>query len=528
WTTAVTKDQWLSFTAVSQDMTISTDAILFNLLGRQGSGFGLFDTELALYSTSDGTCSGTLSQIGCDENSGINGVTNVPIASATFGTPQQAVIEVTGLTVGNTYFIRIQGGGAGAQGGNYCISAFDTYTPGSKPCEAQNVHPNSAACSPNAGNAVINSTSSTTTEVNGVQPNAYVPLGVSYCGGNSPGQYGTWTDFINDSSATSVTVTNNTTGTRVYTFFSSTTCLHLACVTSQTAAAGATVTFSGLTKGVTYYILTTLATGDLTATFATDLCVNNNLGCVHPPTPKNIGGVAGAGGSVNTDNCANAYAITQKQVYITSTYCANADGGASCNSGSNVWFYWNVPSTYPNPGQAFFQMWNKNCTGGPATRGTDLIVAPGTPLNTSNDPCNTAFTCYDFNTPTATAADAGHDDWSTNVGWDPNAYACRYYGTFTGDQNAVCDFNFEINDSPSLQGVIATQDTICQGQTTVISGKNATGYEWSTGETTASITVSPTVTTQYTVTATSGASGYDIAKVRSEERRVGKEGRSRW
>src|ERR1019366_1727898 len=285
------------------------------------------------------------------------------------------------------------------------------------------------------------------------------------------------------------------------------------CVTSQTAAAGATVTFSGLTKGVTYYILTTLATGDLTATFATDLCVNNNLGCVHPPTPKNIGGVAGAGGSVNTDNCANAYAITQKQVYITSTYCANADGGASCNSGSNVWFYWNVPSTYPNPGQAFFQMWNKNCTGGPATRGTDLIVAPGTPLNTSNDPCNTAFTCYDFNTPTATAADAGHDDWSTNVGWDPNAYACRYYGTFTGDQNAVCDFNYEINDSPSLQGVIATQDTICQGQTTVISGKNATGYEWSTGETTASITVSPTVTTQYTVTATSGASGYDIAKV---------------
>ncbi len=517
---AANRDQWLTFTASAQDMTISTDALLFNLGGSEGSGYGLFNSELALYSTPDGkgNCADPLTYMACDQNSGINAATNVPL-TANFSNPKQAVIEITGLTPGSIYFIRIQGAGGGATGGNYCISAFDTYTPGSRQCEPQNVHPNSSACGMSAGNSVINSTSSTTAVVNGVQPNAYVPLGQSYCGGNAPGQYGTWTDFVNDSSATSITVTNNTSGTRVYTFFSSTTCLHLTCMTFASVASGASTTFTGLTPGghntgTTYYILTTLPTGDLTAEFTTDLCVTNNVVAFHPPTQKNVGGVAGAGGTVNTDLCSKAYGITQKQPYQTNTYNTTMDGSAgSCGVGNNVWFYWDVPATVTSPASAFFQMWNKNCTGGPATRGTDLIVALGPTLGTA-DPCASGNGCYDINTPTANVpSSAGHNDWSTNVGWDPSAYSCRYYGVFTGDQNAICDFSFEVNDSPSLHGVQVSDATICQGQSAVLTGSYATGYEWATGETTASITVTPSVTSTYTVTATAGASGYDVAKV---------------
>jgi gliding motility-associated-like protein len=525
WAGNINRDVWLSFIATAQDMTISTDAILFNLATtRNQPGYGVYDTQIQVYQSTTDTCTGSVSAMpnGCNDDAGINN-TFVPIQ--TYGPPKQAVVEMTGLIPGKKYFIRVNAG-SGATGGNFCISAFDTYTPGSKPCEAQVVHPNNVAACGNSkmGNTVVNwtSTNSPPYSTDGIQPNAYVPIDPEYlaCAGLSAGQYGTWTKFQDSAyvNANGEIITNLSGGTRVYSFFSSTTCLHLTCMGSYTVANNAsTPAITGLNKGTSYYILTTLLPGDMTQTFTTTLCVQNGVNtCFNPPTPKNLGGVAGAGGNVTggADNYADAYAITQKQVYITSTYCKNADGATigalgQCNQGVNVWFSWQVPPTYPCPGQSFFQMWNKNCTGGPLNGGTDMPVAT----------CTSNSQCYNFSEPsqnpkTANYNPTGHLDWSTNVGWDPNSFSCQYYGIFTGHNNEVCDFNFEVNDSPSLAGVEATQATICVGGGPVtVCGKYATGYEWSTGETTTCITVNPSVSSQYTVTATAGADGYDVAYV---------------
>lgn len=50
---------------------------------------------------------------------------------------------------------------------------------------------------------------------------------------------------------------------------------------------------------------------------------------------------------------------------------------------------------------------------------------------------------------------------------------------------------------------VPTNTTICAGQSIKLTVSNGTGYNWSSGQTTSSITVSPTQTTTYTVTATS-------------------------
>jgi len=499
WATAAKSDVWFYFTATSQAMSISTDVKLFTLLNTQGSGYGLNKTDLALYSSSDNTCNGTLTQLACS-NGGTAGQTGINGVNFLGQNPGDAVINVTGLTPYQNYFIRLDGEGATA--GNFCISVFDTWIPGSSPCQAQIVYPNNSACAATNGNMVINATSSSTAVVNGVQPNSYVPLGQSYCGGNSPAQYGTWTVFT-DSSNT-VKLTNESGGTRVYTLFSGATCQNLTCLTSYTLAATDTVDFTGLTLGTTYYILTTLTPNNLTTPFSTNLCLQNTKACSHPPTPKNVGGVAGAGGSVNTDNCANSYGITLGQAYQGNTYCVNADGSGSCDAGNNIWFSWTVPAGYPANGEAYFQMWNKNCTGGPANPAINLIVA-------ISNPCGGAGTCFNFNTPSAYSLP--NAAYSTNVGWNPNLYSTEYWGIFTADSGAVCSFNFAINPTPSLPVVLANNPTICMGQSATITAINATGYSWSTGETSAKIIVTPSVTTNYTVTATSGATGYYISTV---------------
>lgn len=93
---------WYSFTAPSNGATdIYVEAFGYHTLT---------NTQVAVFSSSDNTCSGTLTAVGCDENTGTPGCTNC------------AFEQLTGLTSGNTYFIEVDGNGTDT--GSFCISVL--------------------------------------------------------------------------------------------------------------------------------------------------------------------------------------------------------------------------------------------------------------------------------------------------------------------------------------------------------------------------------------------------------------------
>jgi hypothetical protein len=94
-------DVWFSFVAPSNGMatveTIDTDA-------------GNDDTQLAIYSSDDGTCTGVLTEVGCNED------------IDTDGGLYMSSVDLMGLTPGETYFVQVDGWGAAGTVGGFDIS----------------------------------------------------------------------------------------------------------------------------------------------------------------------------------------------------------------------------------------------------------------------------------------------------------------------------------------------------------------------------------------------------------------------
>lgn len=95
WSSTPNETVWFSFVATTTAQKVSTDVQL--------SGGGVNnDNQLAVYSSSNGLCSGNFTLIGCqDDICNCTGPAN----------NQQAELTVTGLTVGQTYWIAVDGDG---------------------------------------------------------------------------------------------------------------------------------------------------------------------------------------------------------------------------------------------------------------------------------------------------------------------------------------------------------------------------------------------------------------------------------
>lgn len=92
---------WYKFVAPTYgNVTVTTE---------HAGGGTLTDPQLAVFSSSDGTCSGTLTEIGCNDD----------IASGN----RDAAVSLTGLTTGTTYFVELDG--YSTLTGTFCIDVHD-------------------------------------------------------------------------------------------------------------------------------------------------------------------------------------------------------------------------------------------------------------------------------------------------------------------------------------------------------------------------------------------------------------------
>jgi len=95
WGSTANNTVWFSFVATSTSQMVTTN---INLAG----GGVLGETQIAIYSSSNNTCTGTLTQVACqDDICNCMGPANNQLAEVT----------ATGLVPGNTYFIRVDGDG---------------------------------------------------------------------------------------------------------------------------------------------------------------------------------------------------------------------------------------------------------------------------------------------------------------------------------------------------------------------------------------------------------------------------------
>ena len=134
------------------------------------------------------------------------------------------------------------------------------------------------------------------------------------------------------------------------------------------------------------------------------------------------------------------------------------------------------------------------CGGNVTSDGGATVTARGVCWSTSQNP-----TINNSHTTNGT----GTGNFSSNItGLTPNttyyvrAYATNSVGTSYGEQKSLTTLCNTVNIN------ITGNTTINYGQNTTLSASGANSYQWSTNASTASITVSPTSTTSYTVIGT--------------------------
>ena len=120
---------------------------------------------------------------------------------------------------------------------------------------------------------------------------------------------------------------------------------------------------------------------------------------------------------------------------------------------------------------------------------------------------------------TLTATGTGSFEWSTtettqSITVSPTVNT-TYTVTLTDANNCIAIDDVVVNVGSSIIASAGNDTTICDGTSVTLTANGGTTYSWSTGETTQSITVNPSVHTNYSVTVTDGTtcSGIDDVNV---------------
>ena len=166
-----------------------------------------------------------------------------------------------------------------------------------------------------------------------------------------------------------------------------------------------------------------------------------------------------------------------------------------------------------------------NCCLVPSNSGS--CPPPSSPVNTT--PGNNLSICSNVNT-TLTSSSALTINWyatstsSAVLGTGSNfippilsAGVYTYYASATnscGVSSGRTNFTFTVNSSPTLT-ILPTTTTLCAGQSLTLTAIGANTYSWNTGALSSNVVVTPTLSTNYTVTGTSTLSGCKSIAVKS-------------
>ena len=278
-------DVWYSFTAVATSHTVKVQS---------GTGF---DAVIDIRSNS--SCSGT--NIQCADASGSGGLETA---------------NLTGLTIGSTYLVRVYHFGAGAGSGNFqiCVTHTVPAAPANDFCSDDIVLTSSLTC-----NYVTGSTTGATQSIPGV------------CAGN--GDDDVWYSFTAVSTNQTVKVQSGSGFDAVVDIRDGSSCsgANIACSDASGAAGLETSNLTGLTVGSVYLVrVYHFGTGAGTGDF--QICVTNTApSCTYSITPINLSFSASAGnGTVNVTTASGCtWTATSNDSWITVTSGSTGTGNGT-------------------------------------------------------------------------------------------------------------------------------------------------------------------------------------------------------
>ncbi len=267
-------------------------------------------------------------------------------------------------------------------------------------------------------------------------------------------------------------------------------------VTTTATPTGGSYSWTNGAGSASTFSLSPATTTSYTATYTSlDGCTDTALATIHvnplpiapPTTPVTYC-------QNQTPNSLTA-SVTASAGCTLNWYGTNSTGGTASATAPTV-------STATATTTTYYVSQTNTATGCEGPRSSILVTVNALPTISVNSPSTCAGIAV-----TLTATGGTSYTWSTTPSQTgasitvspmvPTSY------TVTGTSAQGCSnsatSNVSINGSLNLT---VNDTTICNGGTAVINASGATTYSWASGETTASITVSPSVTTTYSVTGT--------------------------
>jgi len=250
----------------------------------------------------------------------------------------------------------------------------------------------------------------------------------------------------------------------------------------STGASTASITVTPTTT-TTYTVTGYNGSCSSSATVVVNVSTNLNVTINANPPSVCIGGTSvltASGGSTYSWSTGGSTASITVTPTATTTYTVTGSSGVGCSNTATV-----TVTVSSSPTISITAAPQSICIGG-----TSVLTASGASTYSWSTGGSTASITV---TPTAT---------TTYTVTGSSGVGCSNTATVT----------VSVSSSPTIS-ITAAPQSICIGGTSVLTASGGSTYSWSTGGSTASITVTPTATTTYTVTGSSGVGCSNTATV---------------